>query len=170
LERWPSVYTIWLAGIGHRIPLLFLAERGQAERYCQVSVSQFGSDQRERRTREQFSVTVNVSPRDTSKRKVCRSGETGRRRGLKIPRTSVRAGSSPASGTSGWDPQPVPRVTHIELREVTAASDASFHYSTTCTSGWDPQPVPRVTHIELREGIAARDAFFIIPPVPLGRG
>jgi hypothetical protein len=31
---------------------------------------------------------------------LCRSGETGRRRGLKIPRGQPHAGSIPASGTS----------------------------------------------------------------------
>ena len=32
-------------------------------------------------------------------RKQCRCGETGRRKGLKIPRSNIRAGSNPASGT-----------------------------------------------------------------------
>ena len=32
----------------------------------------------------------------------CRCGGIGRRKGLKIPRTRVRAGSSPASGTRIW--------------------------------------------------------------------
>ena len=35
----------------------------------------------------------------------CRSGGIGRRKGLKIPRSNIRAGSSPASGTNNKDSQ-----------------------------------------------------------------
>ena len=77
----------------------------------------------------------------------CPGGEIGRRKGLKIPRRQLRAGSSPAPGTMrrGADDSPVPQTGLARIKpEHPIRSHASAETRTRATrlAGYAPVIVP----------------------------